>query len=214
MKLFGIAGYSGSGKTTLIERLLPRMRTLGLRVSVLKHAHHDFDIDRPGKDSFRHRQAGASEVLLASGARWVLMHELHGAREPTLDEYVAHFSPCDLVLVEGYKHEPIPKLEVYRPANGKPPLWPEQPHIVAVASDQQPPAKLRGDLLWLDLNATEPIVRFILETVQLGDQKKTSPNSDEWTFLPKQLLPLQGGGWEGDEANGHGFHDPGCLTQP
>jgi molybdopterin-guanine dinucleotide biosynthesis protein B len=106
-----------------------------LRVAVLKHAHHHFDIDQPGKDSFRHRAAGAGEVLLASSARWVLMSELRGAPEPTLEEYVAHLSPCDLVLVEGFKDEAIPKLEVYRPGNGKPPLWPQQQHIVAVASD-------------------------------------------------------------------------------
>ncbi|MBN8447406.1 MAG: molybdopterin-guanine dinucleotide biosynthesis protein B [Candidatus Accumulibacter sp.] len=163
MKLFGIAGYSGSGKTTLMERLLPRITSLGLRVSVLKHAHHNFDVDQPGKDSFRHRQAGASEVLLASSARWVLMNERRGAREPTLAEYAAHFSPCDLVLVEGFKHEAIPQLEVYRPANGKPPLWPGLSHIVAVASDQARPANLPADRVWLDLNDTDAIVRFILD---------------------------------------------------
>lgn len=163
MKLFGIAGYSGSGKTTLMERLLPRITALGLRVSVLKHAHHNFDVDQPGKDSFRHRQAGASEVLLASSARWVLMNELRGAREPTLAEYSAHFSPCDLVLVEGFKHEAIPQLEVYRPANGKPPLWPELSHIVAVASDQARQVNQSADVVWLDLNDVDAIVRFILD---------------------------------------------------
>lgn len=167
MRLFGIAGYSGSGKTTLLEKLLPRLTSLGLRVSVLKHAHHDFDIDRPGKDSFRHRQAGAGEVLIASRWRWALMNELRGAREPTLAEYVSHFSACDLVLVEGFKQEAIPKLEVYRAANGKPPLWPDNPHIVAVASDASPsrlplPAQLRR----LDLNDPPAIVRFILETIE------------------------------------------------
>ncbi len=167
MRLFGIAGYSGSGKTTLLERLLPRMTARGLRVSVLKHAHHHFDIDRPGKDSFRHRAAGAREVLLASGARWVLMNELRGAAEPTLAEYVAHFSPCDLVFVEGFKQEAIPKLEVYRPANGKPPLWPDSPHIVAVATDAAPSLLLPAHLVRLDLNDTEAIVRFILSAVHL-----------------------------------------------
>lgn len=168
MKLFGIAGYSGAGKTTLIEKLLPQLTASGLRVSVLKHAHHDFDIDRPGKDSFRHRQAGAAEVLLASSSRWVLMSELRDAPEPSLAEYVAHFSPCDLVLVEGLKHAVIPMLEVYRPANGKPPLWPDHPHIVAVASDEAPPPAVRGGRAWLDLNDTETIARFILATVQTG----------------------------------------------
>jgi molybdopterin-guanine dinucleotide biosynthesis protein B len=154
MKLFGIAGYSGSGKTTLMERLLPRITSLGLRVSVLKHAHHNFDVDQPGKDSFRHRQAGASEVLLASSARWVLMNELRGAREPTLAEYAAHFSPCDLVLVEGFKHEAIPQLEVYRPANGKPPLWPEQRRSLRLPPIRRGRANLPADLVWLDLNDT------------------------------------------------------------
>ena len=168
MKLFSIAGYSGAGKTTLIEKLLPRLTGRGLRVSVVKHAHHAFDIDQPGKDSFRHRQAGASEVLLASSQRWVLMNELRGAPEPTLDEYVAHFSPCDLIIVEGFKHEAIPTLEVYRPANGKPPLWPQQPHIVAVASDQAAPPDLPAGLDWLDINDAPQIVRFVIDHLQLG----------------------------------------------
>lgn len=166
MKVFGIAGYSGSGKTTLLEKLLPRFTALGLRVSVIKHAHHSFDIDRPGKDSYRHREAGANEVLLASGARWVLMNELRGAPEPSLDEYLRHFSPCDLILVEGFKQESIPKLEVHRPANGKPPLWPDNPHVVAVASDA-PLDALPEHLALLDLNDADAIVRFILNTVNI-----------------------------------------------
>lgn len=166
MKVFGIAGYSGSGKTTLLEKLLPRFTALGLRVSVIKHAHHHFDVDQPGKDSYRHRAAGASEVLLASSKRWVLMNELRGAPEPALDEYLTHFSPCDLILVEGFKQEAIPKLEVHRPANGKPPLWPDNPHVVAVASDvtlEVPPAHLP----MLDLNDADAIVRFILNTLNM-----------------------------------------------
>jgi molybdopterin-guanine dinucleotide biosynthesis adapter protein len=135
VKVFGFAGYSGAGKTTLIERLIPALRSRGLMVSLIKHAHHAFDIDQPGKDSYRHREAGAAEVLIASNQRWVLMHELRQQPEPTLEELVARFSPCDLILVEGYKREPIPKLEVYRAANGKPFLHPEDPHIVAIASD-------------------------------------------------------------------------------
>ncbi|HNC52294.1 MAG TPA: molybdopterin-guanine dinucleotide biosynthesis protein B [Accumulibacter sp.] len=169
MRLFGIAGRSGSGKTTLLEKLLPRLTGRGLRVSVLKHTHHDFDIDRPGKDSFRHREAGASEVLLAGGARWVLMNELRGCPEPTLAEYVAHFSPCDLVLVEGFKQEAIAKLEVYRLANGTPPLWPENPHIVAVAADVS--LALPAHLVHLDLNDVDAIAGFILDTVHLGGEK-------------------------------------------
>ena len=167
MKVFGIAGYSGAGKTMLLESILPLLTAHGLRVSVLKHTHHDFDLDRPGKDSFRHRQAGAIEVLLAGGRRWVLMHELRDSPEPTLSAHLACFSPCDLVLVEGFKHEAIPKLEVYRPANGKPPLWPDDPLIVAVASDV--PAIGTGLPPWFDVNDSQAIVRFILATLELRE---------------------------------------------
>ncbi|HEY0879422.1 MAG TPA: molybdopterin-guanine dinucleotide biosynthesis protein B [Zeimonas sp.] len=158
MKVFGFAGYSGSGKTTLIEQLIPRFVLRGLRVSLIKHAHHLFDIDKPGKDSFRHREAGASEVLITSDQRWVLMHELRDEAEPSLHEQLVRFSPCDIVLVEGYKHAAIPKLEVYRPALGKPPLYPADPNIVAVASD----APVATTLPRLDLNDPDAIAEFIL----------------------------------------------------
>src|SRR3954467_8892535 len=111
---FGFAGWSGSGKTTLIEKLIPRFVARGLRVSLVKHAHHDFDVDKPGKDSWRHREAGCSEVMLVSDRRWALMNELRGAPEPSLDQCIARLSACDLVLVEGYKHDPFPKLETWR----------------------------------------------------------------------------------------------------
>jgi len=159
MKVFGFAGFSGAGKTTLIEKLIPRFTAQGLRVSLIKHTHHDFDVDQPGKDSWRHRQAGAHEVLLTCDKRWVLMHELRGAPEPSLTEQLGLLSPCDLVLVEGFKQTPISKLEVHRPACGKPPLWPENPSIVAVASD----APLACPLPVLDLNDPEAIARFILD---------------------------------------------------
>ncbi|MBW7926136.1 MAG: molybdopterin-guanine dinucleotide biosynthesis protein B [Burkholderiaceae bacterium] len=158
MKVFGFAGYSGSGKTTLIEQLIPRFVLRGLRVSLVKHAHHLFDIDKPGKDSFRHREAGASEVLITSDQRWVLMHELRGEREPSLHEQLQRFSPCDIVLVEGYKHAPIPKLEVHRPSLGKEPLYPSDANIIAVASD----AALATTLPRLDLNDPDAIAEFIL----------------------------------------------------
>lgn len=135
MKVFGFAGYSGSGKTTLIEQIIPRLVMEGLRVSVIKHAHHDFDIDRAGKDSYRHREAGATEVMLTAGNRWVLMHELRGQPEPDLPQQLAHLSPCDLVLVEGFKRQPIPKLEIHRKAAGTPLIFPGDPTVVALATD-------------------------------------------------------------------------------
>ena len=162
MKAFGIAGYSGAGKTTLIEALIPRFINRGLRVSVIKHAHHGFDIDRPGKDSYRFREAGSGEVLVATDQRWVLMHEAKNG-VPTLEDHLARFSPCDLVLVEGFKQEPIPKLEVHRQANGKPYIWPENPRIVAVASD----APIPGTLPRLDLDDREAIAAFILDYLKL-----------------------------------------------
>ena len=135
MKIFGFAGWSGSGKTTLIERVVPLLTARGLTVSLIKRAHHEFDVDQPGKDSYRHRHEGCSEVMLSSSVRWALMHELRGAAELTLDELVAHMSPCDLLIVEGFKRQPIPKIEVFRSANRKVPLYPDDPHVVAIATD-------------------------------------------------------------------------------
>jgi molybdopterin-guanine dinucleotide biosynthesis protein B len=135
MKVIGVAGWSGAGKTTLLTRLIPHLIAKGLRVSTLKHAHHAFDVDVPGKDSWRHREAGAAEVLVSSGKRWALMHELRGADEPKLPELLARMSPVDLVIVEGFKRERHPKIEVYRAANGKPPLFPDDSHIIGLATD-------------------------------------------------------------------------------
>jgi molybdopterin-guanine dinucleotide biosynthesis protein B len=135
MKIFGFAGWSGSGKTTLIERVVPLLTARGLTVSLIKRAHHEFDVDQPGKDSYRHRHAGCSEVMLSSSVRWALMHELRGTAELTLDELVERMSPCDLLIVEGFKRQPIPKIEVFRAANGKVPLHPNDPHVVAIATD-------------------------------------------------------------------------------
>ncbi len=137
MRVFGLAGWSGSGKTTLLTRLLPELIARGLSVSTVKHAHHDFDVDLPGKDSWRHRQAGATEVMVASAMRWALMHEHRGNREPKLNELLKQMAPVDLVLVEGFKGENFPKLEVYRAHVQKPLLCREQPSIVALASDQK-----------------------------------------------------------------------------
>jgi molybdopterin-guanine dinucleotide biosynthesis protein B len=165
VKIFGFAGWSGSGKTTLIEKLIPRFVGRGLRVSLIKHAHHHFDVDVPGKDSYRHRHAGASEILVTSSRRWVLMHELRGAQEPSFDEQIRHFSPCDLLLVEGFKFAPIPKLEVWRRATGEALLHPNDPHIVAVATDEQVQTRLPR----LDINDDAAIASFILRHLKLDE---------------------------------------------
>ena len=164
MKTFGFAGWSGSGKTTLIEKLIPRFTGIGLRVSLIKHAHHTFDVDKPGKDSYRHREAGAAEILVTSSRRWVLMHELRGAAEPPFEEQVKHFSACDLLLVEGFKHAPIPKLEVWRAVTGEPLLHPNDPHIVALASDR----KVETKLPLLELDDDRSIAQFILAHLRLA----------------------------------------------
>ena len=135
MRVIGLAGWSGAGKTTLLRHLIPILTGRGLRVSTVKHAHHEFDIDRPGKDSWEHRQAGAEQVLVSSAARWALMHELRGAPEPGLPELLGHMRAVDLVVVEGFKRDAHPKIEVYRAANGKPPLHPDDRSIVAIAAD-------------------------------------------------------------------------------
>jgi molybdopterin-guanine dinucleotide biosynthesis protein B len=135
MKVIGLAGWSGAGKTTLLTRAIPQLQKQGLRISVIKHAHHAFDVDVPGKDSWKHREAGAAEVLVSSSQRWALMHELRGAGEPRLPELLAKMSPVDLVVVEGFKREPHRKIEVFRAANEKPLLFPDDPGIVGIATD-------------------------------------------------------------------------------
>src|SRR6266481_4743609 len=139
MRIFGLAGWSGSGKTTLMTALVPEFVTRGVAVSTIKHAHHTFDIDQPGKDSWRHRQAGAREVVVSSDHRWALMHELRGTPEPSLDELVGRMSPVDLVLVEGFKRHAHPKIEVYRRSVEKPLLHLGDPFIVAIAADEPLP---------------------------------------------------------------------------
>jgi molybdopterin-guanine dinucleotide biosynthesis adapter protein len=163
MKVFGFAGFSGSGKTTLIEQLIPLFTARGLRVSLIKHAHHAFDVDQPGKDSYRHRHAGAQEVLVSSSRRWALMHELRGEAEPSLEALAARMSPCDLLLVEGFKRAALPKLEVFREAVGEAPLHPHDAHIVAVAAD----TVLAAPIPVLDLNRPAAIGEFILAHLAL-----------------------------------------------
>ena len=160
MRLIGLAGWSGSGKTTLLAKLLPALIARGRSVSTLKHAHHQFDVDQPGKDSHTHRLAGAREVLVSSARRWALMHELRDEAEPTLRELVVHLSPVDLVIVEGFKAENHRKLEVHRSAVGKPLLHPNDPNIVAIASDSRP---TNVPLPWADLNDIEAIADLIDE---------------------------------------------------
>lgn len=135
MRIIGLAGWSGAGKTTLLSNLIPRLTARGLKVSTVKHAHHSFDIDQPGKDSHVHRLAGATEVLVGSASRWALVHELRGEPEASLAGLLAKLSPVDVVIVEGFKREPHPKLEVHRASLGKPLLQPDDPHIVAIAAD-------------------------------------------------------------------------------
>ena len=164
MKIFGFAGWSGSGKTTLIEKLIPLFVGRGLKVSLIKHAHHTFDVDQPGKDSYRHRHAGCTEVLVSSSRRWALVHELRGAQEPGFAELIERLSPCDLVLIEGFKREHVPKLEVYRASTGEPILHTQDKDIVAVASDQ----RLDTRLPQFDLSDAPAIADFVVRHTGIG----------------------------------------------
>jgi molybdopterin-guanine dinucleotide biosynthesis adapter protein len=168
-KIFGIAGWKNSGKTGLAVRLVTELTARGYRISTIKHAHHDFDIDKVGADSFRHREAGAHEVTIVSGTRYAIMHELRGAPEPTLAEVLARLAPCDIVLIEGYKREPVPKIEARRlEAKSREPLAPTDPHIVAVAADHP---VTDTDLTIFYLDDTLAIANFILDRLGL-DRKK------------------------------------------
>jgi len=169
LKVFGLAGWSGSGKTTLLVTLIPELVRRGVAVSTIKHAHHEFDVDQPGKDSYAHRAAGASEVMVSSSRRFALMHELRGAPEPTLDELLARMTPVDLILVEGFKEYPHNKLEIYRAALGKPLLCADDRHVVAVASDA-PVAGL--PVPRLNLNDVGAIADFIMAHCGLGAAAK------------------------------------------
>jgi molybdopterin-guanine dinucleotide biosynthesis protein B len=160
MRIIGLAGWSGSGKTTLITKLIPRLIARGVLVSTLKHAHHGFDLDQPGKDSFFHRTAGATEVIISSAKRWAILHELREQPEWDLAALVGKMSPVDLVLVEGFKRDAFPKLEIHRIANSKPLIHPEDPHIIAVASDSALPA---AQVPVVDLNDIETIADLLLK---------------------------------------------------
>ena len=160
-KVLGIVGWSGSGKTTLLTRLIPLLVSRGLRIATLKHAHHAFDVDQPGKDSYEHRKAGAAEVIVSSSRRWVLMHEVGQGAEATLAEHLRRLSPCDLVLIEGYKTEGHPKLEVFRASTGKPPLHPTDTRVVAVASDHPLPGLA---IPCVDLNDIAAVADLVLRS--------------------------------------------------
>jgi molybdopterin-guanine dinucleotide biosynthesis protein B len=164
-RIFGISGWKNSGKTGLAVRLVEEFTRRGYMISTIKHAHHDFDIDKVGADSYRHRKAGAHEVTIVSGTRYAIMHELRGASEPTFEEILARIEPCDLVLIEGYKREPIPKIEARRVAGAnREPLAPTDPHIVAIAADH--PVSDTA-LAVFDLDDTTAIADFIIVTVGL-----------------------------------------------
>jgi molybdopterin-guanine dinucleotide biosynthesis protein MobB len=160
MRIIGLAGWSGSGKTTLITKVLPRLIARGQRVSTLKHAHHGFDLDQPGKDSFMHRAAGATEVVISSAKRFAVLHELRDEPEWDLPDLLAKLSPVDLVLVEGFKRDAFPKLEIHRKANGKPLLHPDDPHIVAIAADTTLPL---AKVPVIDLDDIERIADVLLK---------------------------------------------------
>lgn len=183
MRVIGLAGWSGSGKTTLLVKLIPRLVARGLRVSTVKHAHHGFDIDVPGKDSHRHRVAGATEVLVSSSARFALMHELRGEPELELPELLKKLSPVDLVLIEGYKRYLHPKLEVYRAEVGKAPIHPDDPDVFAVASDAPVPNAL---VPVLDLNDTEAIADAMVKHAKpLADVLAAEAKAPQFAFTQR-----------------------------
>lgn len=170
MKIFGLAGWSGSGKTTLVVELIPEIISRGFTISTMKHTHHKFDLDKPGKDSFNHRHAGASEVMMTSSTRWALMHELRGEPEPSMEDLIAHMTPVDLILVEGFKSYPHPKIEIHRPAIGKPLLNKGDKSVVAIATNET-----LNDITVpiLDLNDVVSIADFILDYVGLTQEARS-----------------------------------------
>ena len=179
MHVIGFCGYSGSGKTTLVEQLIARLRLAGLRVSVVKHAHHEFDIDHEGKDSWRHRQAGAFEVVIASNRRLAKIREYPSPEEPSVEQLIAELVDCDWVLVEGFKHAPLAKIEVWRAATGKPAQYPNDPFVIAVATDRASMLPAPTGLPVFDLDDADAIAQFIL------DQSRAAyvPRTDEATIV-------------------------------
>ena len=177
MKVIGFCGYSGAGKTTLVEQLIARLRLAGQRVSVVKHAHHDFDIDQEGKDSWRHRQAGAFEVVIASNRRLALIREYEVATDPGVDELVGELSDCDWALVEGFKHSPLLKIEVWRAATGRRAQYPEDPYVVAVCTDSPDELPVPTGLPVLDLNDADAVADFLLSAPARYDYMAPLPRT-------------------------------------
>lgn len=178
MKVVGLCGWSGSGKTTLLEQLIARLCLLGQRVSVVKHAHHAFDIDLPGKDSWRHRQAGAFEVVIASNRRLAKMREFESGSEPTAHQLIAELVDCDWVFVEGFKHADLLKLEVWRETTGKPVQYPDDPFVVAVATDRPDALPVPTNLPRLDLNDPDAVVEYLLRNAHRHEYR---PPFDRFT---------------------------------
>jgi molybdopterin-guanine dinucleotide biosynthesis adapter protein len=172
MKIFGIVGKSGNGKTTLLEKLIPVFVQHGISVSTIKHTHHKFDLDQPGKDSYRHREGGASEVMLASSQRWALLHELRDQTEPEIEDLIQHMSPVDLILVEGFKNHNHPKIEIYRPSHGRDALYHHDKTILAIASDEK--IDVQGRHL-IDLNDEKAIADFIINHLNLTLSPPSKP---------------------------------------
>ncbi len=168
MKIFGFAGWSGSGKTTLVTRVIPELTERGLKISTIKHTHHNFDIDKPGKDSFRHRTAGAHEVVITGAQRWALLHENRGEPEPNIEQMLEHMSPVDLVLIEGFKTYPHPKMEVYRAEVGKPMLCGDDPSIVAIATTND----LDVNVPRIDLEDIEGVADFVIQFCDLPAERR------------------------------------------
>ena len=175
MKVIGFSGYSGSGKTTLIERVIGLLKQAGLRVSVIKHAHHDFDIDHEGKDSWRHRKAGAFEVVIASDRRLAKMREYESLAEPNVHDLIGELLDCDWVIVEGFKHAAIAKIEIWRASNGKPALYPNDSHVVAICTDDAADLPQPTTLPLLDLSEPESVVSYLLENALQFEKKTPSP---------------------------------------
>ena len=172
MNVIAFCGFSGSGKTTLIEQLIVSLRLAGQRVSVVKHAHHDFDIDHEGKDSWRHRRAGAFEVVIASDQRLALMREFPTTADPTVDQLIGELSECDWVLVEGFKSAALPKIEVWRAQTGKPVRYPDDPFVMAIATDDAQSLPVATGLPVLDLNDADAIARFVLDSAARCDYRE------------------------------------------